>query len=136
MHVCSVAKLSPALCDPKDCSLSGSSVHEISQARILECVAISFSRGSSQPRIKPKSPALAGGFLTPGHQGSPQHCYLKVMRAALYICMCVSPEVFESPEVDNISHNTDCLLYRRYFFWRFTSLFLLVMFFFLCFCEE
>ena len=38
------------LCDPTDCSLLGSSVHGIFQARILECVAISYSRGSSQPR--------------------------------------------------------------------------------------
>ena len=38
------------LCDPKDCSLPGSSVHGILQARILEWVAIPFSRGSSQPR--------------------------------------------------------------------------------------
>ena len=37
-------------CDPMDCSLSGSSVHGISQARILEHVAISYSRRSSQPR--------------------------------------------------------------------------------------
>ena len=38
------------LCDPTDCSLPGSSVHGIFQARILEWVAISFSRGSSPPR--------------------------------------------------------------------------------------
>ena len=37
-------------CDPMDCSLPGSSVHEIVQVRIPEWVAISFSRGSSQPR--------------------------------------------------------------------------------------
>ena len=37
----------PTLCDPMDCSPSGSSVHGILQARILEMVAISFSRGSS-----------------------------------------------------------------------------------------
>ena len=37
-------------CDPVDCSLPVSSVHGIFQARILEWVAISFSRGSSQPR--------------------------------------------------------------------------------------
>ena len=36
----------PTLCDPMDCSPSGSSVLEILQARILEWVAISFSRGS------------------------------------------------------------------------------------------
>ena len=35
---------------PMDCSLSSSSVHRVSQARILEWAAISFSRGSSQPR--------------------------------------------------------------------------------------
>ena len=38
------------LCNPMDCSLPGSSIHRIFQARILEWVAISFSRGSSQPR--------------------------------------------------------------------------------------
>ena len=37
-------------CDPMDCSPPGSSVHGIFRARILECVAISFSRGSSLPR--------------------------------------------------------------------------------------
>ena len=45
-----VAKSCPTLCDLMDCSLPGSSVHEISQARILEWIAISFSRGSSRPR--------------------------------------------------------------------------------------
>ena len=44
---CSVVS---TLCDPMDCSLPGSSVHGIFQARILEWIAISFSRGSSQPR--------------------------------------------------------------------------------------
>ena len=38
--------------DPMDCSPPGSSIHEISQARILEWVATSFSRGSSKPRDK------------------------------------------------------------------------------------
>ena len=40
----------PTLCDPRDCSLPGSSVHGILQARILGWVAISFCRGPSQPR--------------------------------------------------------------------------------------
>ena len=49
--LCSVrAQLCPALYDLMDCGLSGFSGHEISQARILEWVAISFCRGSSQPR--------------------------------------------------------------------------------------
>ena len=47
---CSVAKSYPTLCDPMDCSPARSSVHGISQASILEWVAISSSSGSSQPR--------------------------------------------------------------------------------------
>ena len=39
-----VAQLCPTLCDPMDCNLSGSSVHGIFQARVLEWIAISFSR--------------------------------------------------------------------------------------------
>ena len=45
-----VAQSCPTLCDPMDCNPPGSSVHEIFQARILECVPISSSRGSSWPR--------------------------------------------------------------------------------------
>ena len=45
-----VAQSCPTLCDPMDCRLPGSSVHGISQARVLEWVAISFSRVSSQTR--------------------------------------------------------------------------------------
>ena len=45
-----VAQSCPTLCDPMDYSLPGSSLRGIFQARILEWVAISFSRRSSQPR--------------------------------------------------------------------------------------
>ena len=47
---CLFTRLCLTLCDPMDCSLAGSSVHKVSQASILEWVAIFFSRGSSQPR--------------------------------------------------------------------------------------
>ena len=47
---CRVAKSCPTLCNPVDCCMPGSSVHGISQARILVWVAISFFRGSSQIR--------------------------------------------------------------------------------------
>ena len=50
MWCCLVTKSCPALCDPMDCSPPGFSVHGISQARILEWVAISYSRDSSWPR--------------------------------------------------------------------------------------
>ena len=48
--VYSVSQLCLTLCDPVDCSQPSFSVHEIFQARILEQVAISSFRGSSQPR--------------------------------------------------------------------------------------
>ena len=48
--VCSDAQSCLTLCDPMDCSPPGSSVHGTLQARILEWVVISSSRGSSQPR--------------------------------------------------------------------------------------
>ena len=49
-YCCSVAQSPPTLCDPMDCSPPPSSVHGTSQARILERVAVSSSRGSSRPR--------------------------------------------------------------------------------------
>ena len=58
-----VAQLYPALCFPMNCSPSGSSVHAVLQARILEWVAVPFSRGSPDPGIEPRSP-YAGGFFT------------------------------------------------------------------------
>ena len=51
------------LCDPMDCSLPGSSVHGLLQARALEWVAISFSRRSSQPRDRTWVSCFAGGFF-------------------------------------------------------------------------
>ena len=50
--MCSIAQLCLALCDSMDCSLPGSSVHGILQARILEYVSISFSRGSFWPALQ------------------------------------------------------------------------------------
>ena len=53
-----VSQLCPTLCDPMDSSPPGSSVHRASQVRILEWVAISFSRDLLDPGIEPQSPAL------------------------------------------------------------------------------
>ena len=52
------------LCDPTDCSLPGSSFHGIFQARILEWVAIPFSRGCSRPRDQTQGSCIAGRFFT------------------------------------------------------------------------
>ena len=59
-----VAQSCPTLCDPMDCSPLGSSVHGILQARILEWIAIPFSRGSSWPRDRTQVSRTAGGFFT------------------------------------------------------------------------
>ena len=64
-------------CDPIDCSPSGSSVHGVLQARVLEWVAVSFSRGSSQFRDQTCVSCIAGSLLhcRLSHQGSP-HGYI------------------------------------------------------------
>ena len=67
-----VSQLCPTLCDPMDCSLPGSSVHGIFQARVLEWVAISFSRGSSWLRDQTQVSHIVGRhFYHRSHQGSP-----------------------------------------------------------------
>ena len=50
----------PTLCDPVDCNLPGSSIRGILQARILEWVAISFSRAFSQPKDRTQVSLIAG----------------------------------------------------------------------------
>ena len=57
--------------DPMDYNLSASSDHEIFQARILEWIAISFSRGSSQPRDWTQVSCIAGRCRHLSPQGSP-----------------------------------------------------------------
>ena len=59
-----VAQSCSTLCDPMDCSLSDSSVHGIFQARVLEWIAISFSRGSSRPRNQTRVSHIAGRRFT------------------------------------------------------------------------
>ena len=55
-----------------ECNLPGSSVHGISQARILQWVAISFSRDLPDPGIKSTSPTLGGRFFTTKLPGKPK----------------------------------------------------------------
>ena len=71
-----VAQSCPTLCDPVNYSPSTRLlVHGILQARILEWVAISFSRGSSQPRDRTRSPALQVDSLL-SHLGGTHIIYL------------------------------------------------------------
>ena len=64
-----IVKMCPTLCDPTDCSLPGSSIHGIFQARILEWVVISFSGDLPNSGIKPRSPALQADSLPSEPQG-------------------------------------------------------------------
>ena len=89
-----VAQSYPALCDPMDCSPSGSSVHGISQARILEQVVISSSRGSFQPRDRTWVSYIAGGFFTlwttKYNKHGCTHWWLKSRELSLETLMCLS----------------------------------------------
>ena len=71
MHV--YAQSCVTLCDPLDFGPPGSSVRGILQARRLEWVAISSSRGSSLPGIEPTSSALASAFFATEPSGKPFH---------------------------------------------------------------
>ena len=67
-----VAQYCMALCDSMDCSLLGSFILGIFQARVLEWGAISFSRGSSQPTDRTRVSRILGShFYHLSHQGSP-----------------------------------------------------------------
>ena len=66
------------LCDPMDCSLPGSSVYDILQARILKWVTILFSRESSQPRDQTRSPVLQVDSLPSEPAGKPIGIFIKL----------------------------------------------------------
>ena len=88
--MCPIAQSSPALCNSLDCSPPGSSVHGISQARVLEWVAVSFPRESFHPEIKPASlasPSLAGGFFTtmPPRQSTTNYCDLNYLFDRIFL---------------------------------------------------
>ena len=71
----------PILCDPMDYSLPGSSVHGILQTRILEWVAIPFSKGSSKPRDKLRAPTFQADSLPAEPLGKPREWYRGSLKA-------------------------------------------------------
>ena len=73
-----VAQSCPTLCNPMDCSLLGSSVHRILQARILEWLAIPFSRDLPDTGIELRSPALQADSLPLSHWESPSLCSSRI----------------------------------------------------------
>ena len=103
--VCEVTQSCPTLCDPVDCSPPGSSVHEILQARILEWVAISFSRGSSRPRDRIQVSRIAG-----------RHFNLWATREAqMHVFICITELLCCTP-VTNIANYAPCKI-RKWIEW-------------------
>ena len=93
MCSCLVAQLCLNLCDPMDYSPPGSSVHRILQARILEGVAVSSSRGSFQPKdqtLVSFSSCTANRFSTAGPSG-------KVQCSHSVVCDSLQPHDYSPP---------------------------------------
>ena len=96
---CSVTQLCPTLCDPMDCNPLGSSFHGIFQTRILEQVAICYTRGSSQLWDQTTylvSPALAGRFFTTMPPGKPRaHAVIAKQKKKPF--HCVLEDLYNDP---------------------------------------
>ena len=103
-----------------DYSPQSSSVHEISQARILEWVTIFFSRGSSQRRDWTHVYCLAGGFFTTVPLGTKWHYFiLFYCWVILCVCMCVCLYIYtHTPQLekkDNLKErNIHCKKKERF----------------------
>ena len=91
LHVCvcvhACTHSCPTLCNSMDCSLPGSSVQGISQARILEQVAISSSGDLPDSGIQPMSPILAGRFFTNEPSGKSLKVLIYHQLFWIYICL-------------------------------------------------
>ena len=115
--LCVRAQLCLTLCDIVDCSLPDSSAHGIFQARILEWVAISFSRGSSVPRewthISSTSPALQMDslLLSPWEAHSSCSLYHLISSRLSKLCLINSEwavlNCFKKHLVSNIYHENN-----------------------------
>ena len=99
-----VVQSCPTVCDPMDCSLPGSSVRGIFQARVLEWVAISFSRGSSWPRDRTWVSCIAHRRFTIRATGKPSNyqCCHKQKGTEFPIPGSIQAEASESPAKDII----------------------------------
>ena len=106
-----VAQSCPTLCDPVDCNLPGSSIHGILQARTLEWIAISFSRGSSWPRDWTQVSRLAGRrfnlWATRKAQSTNSHSLCSFSRVWLFAnpwaIACQAPLSMEFPRQEHWS---------------------------------
>ena len=100
-----VSKFCLTLCNPMDCSPPGSSVHGISQARIHEWVAISFSRRPSQPRDQPHDSCIGRQSLTAEPPGkATMEYYSAIKRDEIWvICTGSFPEM--QMDLQSVTHS-------------------------------
>ena len=118
MHAQS-CQLCPTLCDPMDCSPPSSSAHGISQARILEWVAISSSKGSSRLM----SPALAGRFISTVPPGKLRNIEVGILSLLQLLIQFLLPQFFFKKNKTECTMQTEILclvsanfdLYLKYF---------------------
>ena len=89
-----IAQSCPTLCDPVGGSLPGSSLHGILQARVLEWVAISFSRGSSQLRDWTRVSCIPGRSFNLWATREASLCNSSFWGAMLQIVACCWPLIF------------------------------------------
>ena len=99
-------------CNTMVCNLPGSSVHGILQARILEWVAIPFSRGCSWPRIRTQISCIAGRFLT--IWTTREAWYVVYLRAIVH-------GTGLSPHIVAELHCNDCNTHLAHVYWIFTG---------------
>ena len=114
-----VAWLCPTLCNPKDYSPLDSSLHGILQARILEWVAISFSKGSSQPRDQ-TCISCSAEFFTTDPPGKPYAKDTNIQSKKWRLAHLDFQKSF-CPHVDTLS-----IAFRTLYVWA------VLLFFFLC----
>ena len=94
--------------DPVDCSLQGSSAHEISKTRILEWIAIFFSRNLPHQGIEPESLALAGELFLAESAGKLR----SILVAYLYIGVCICQSQSASLALPTLSPGDhECVFY-------------------------
>ena len=111
-----VAQSCPTLCNPVNCSLPGSSVHRIFQARVLEWVAISFSRGSSQPRDQTRVSRTAGRRFTIWATREAKSDWIVVCNFTLYVGISWMSQlhlVFETMNFKYQLCKTNCSRHKR-----------------------
>ena len=112
-----VAQSCPTLCNPMECSLSGSSVHGIFQARVQEWVAISFSRGLPNPGIKPGLPHCRQMLYCLSHGGP--YWAVKIYNVPTYTPMYVSKSLFYRNNLICSKHITGTIFWFPVLYSRF-----------------